>query len=356
MTQKELTTLNVGQSLDDLMNLDPRGYGVCKILYPAARAYAGGPVCMRAARLMDESIREGSFVYILTGFVLLPHKKPETDGICGALQMARAVVEAYGAVPVLVVPTDSVCAAYAMAPVVGLHAYDTIEEARELPFSVAIVTFTKDKAEAPAQAERMLKMGWPSMAISTEAPGANAAGEYHNAAGQRITELEAKSDILWNMLREHGVPTLGIGDLGNEIGMGTLGDHIRRFIPRAAEHACVCGCGGGLTAVSTADAVVTATVSDWGVYAVCAALGFLHGDMNISPESNMVRECITAASRSGMVDMTGRLTPGVDGFDVEFNTLLATLMRRTAEYPCKLAAGCRRWFDETNALGYFEKD
>ncbi|MDY3072646.1 MAG: DUF4392 domain-containing protein [Eubacteriales bacterium] len=356
MTQKELTMRNVGQSLDDLMNLDPRGYGVCKILYPAAREYAGGPVCMRAARLLDESVKTGTLVYILTGFVLLPHKKPETDGICGALQMARAVVEAYGAVPVLVVPEDSVRAAFAMAPVVGLHAYASIEEARELPFSVAVVTFTKDRAQAPVQAERMLSLGLPSMAISTEAPGANAVGEYHNAAGQGITALEAKSDVLWDLLRARGVPTLAVGDLGNEIGMGSLGAHIRQYVPRAAENTCVCGCGGGLLAVSEADAVVTATVSDWGIYAVCAALAYLHGDMGISPEGSMVRECITAASRAGMVDMTGRLTPGVDGFDVEFNTLLATMMRRTAEYPEKLAAGCGRWFDETDALGFFEKD
>ena len=356
MTQKELTTLNVGQSLDDLMNLDPRGYGVCKILYPASRKYAGGPTCMRAARLLDESVKENSLVYIFTGFVLLPHKKPETDGICGALQMARAVVEAYGATPILIVPADSVRAAVNMAPVVGLHAYESIEEARALPYSVGVITFTKDPGEAPKQAEQMLALELPSAAISTEAPGANTVGAYHNAAGMGITELEAKSDILWNMLRDKGIPTLAVGDLGNEIGMGTLGAHIKRFIPRAAEGTCVCGCGGGLMACSTADAVVTATVSDWGIYAICAALAYLHDNMDISPEAEMVRAAITTASRSGMVDMTGRLTPGVDGFDVEFNVLLATLMRRVAEYPAKLAAGCRRWFDETSALGYFEKD
>ncbi len=356
MTQNELTRLNVGQSLDDLMNLDPRGYGVCKILYPAARRYAGGPVCMRAAELLDASVRPHSLVYIFTGFVLLPHKKPETDGICGALQLARAMVEAYDALPVLIVPEDSVRAAVNMAPVVGLHSYLSIEEARDLPFSVAIVTFTKDASAAPAQAAALLASELPSMAISTEAPGANAVGAYHNAAGVGITELEAKSDILWNLLRKRGVPTLAIGDLGNEIGMGAIADHIRRYIPRAAENSCVCGCGGGLLAASTADAIVTATVSDWGAYAVCAALAYLHDNLNISPEPEMVRAAITTASRSGMVDMTGRLTPGVDGFDVDFNVLVAAIMHRVAEYPSKLAAGCTRWFDETDALGYFKKD
>lgn len=49
MTQKELTLLNLGDSLDNISNIDPRGYGVCHILYPASREYTGGPLCMNAA-------------------------------------------------------------------------------------------------------------------------------------------------------------------------------------------------------------------------------------------------------------------------------------------------------------------
>ena len=41
MTQYELTKYNIGEDLDSLMNLDPRGYGVCRILYPAAREKCG---------------------------------------------------------------------------------------------------------------------------------------------------------------------------------------------------------------------------------------------------------------------------------------------------------------------------
>ncbi|MGI6336475.1 MAG: DUF4392 domain-containing protein [Clostridiales bacterium] len=354
MTQEELTCLNVGQSLDDLMNLDPRGYGVCKILYPASRELAGMPVCMKAAKTLDLHVKQGKPVYVFTGFVLLPHKKPETDGIVGAMQLCRALVQAYGAVPVLIVPEDCVSAAFSMAPIVGLHAYDSIETAKSLPYALAVVTFAKDPLRAKMQAREIAAGELPCAMISTEAPGANQVGEYHNAAGQNITALEAKSDLLWNLLREKGVPSVAIGDLGNEIGMGTLLPYLKKWIPRA--ETCVCGCGGGLAAVSGSDVTVTATVSDWGVYAVCAALSYLHDDTDISPDADCVRECVTAASRAGMVDMTGRLTPGVDGFDRDFNVLLATLMRRTAAYPAKLAKGCGRWFDETDALGFFKKD
>ena len=41
MNKTELTKLNVGYNLDWLMNLDPRGYGVCRILYDGAIKYTG---------------------------------------------------------------------------------------------------------------------------------------------------------------------------------------------------------------------------------------------------------------------------------------------------------------------------
>ena len=40
MTNEELTLYNIGENLDSLMTLDPRGYCVCLILYRAASDYA----------------------------------------------------------------------------------------------------------------------------------------------------------------------------------------------------------------------------------------------------------------------------------------------------------------------------
>ena len=53
LTQQELTQLNLGQGLDDIANIDPRGYGVCKILYSASRSYTGYPLSMNAAKKLD---------------------------------------------------------------------------------------------------------------------------------------------------------------------------------------------------------------------------------------------------------------------------------------------------------------
>ena len=59
MTREELTQLNVGYNLDTLMNLDPRGYGVCRILYEGAVAFTGGPLSLNGARGLVKNIKNG---------------------------------------------------------------------------------------------------------------------------------------------------------------------------------------------------------------------------------------------------------------------------------------------------------
>jgi uncharacterized protein YebE (UPF0316 family) len=76
MDRGGLEKRNVGENLDALMNLDPRGYGVCRILYAGSREQMGEPLTMRAAeKKLCETVKENDLVYILTGFILLPHKK-----------------------------------------------------------------------------------------------------------------------------------------------------------------------------------------------------------------------------------------------------------------------------------------
>ena len=57
MTRDELEKRNVGENLDALMNLDPRGYGVCRILYAGSRAFTGEPLTMHAAQVLYDSVK-----------------------------------------------------------------------------------------------------------------------------------------------------------------------------------------------------------------------------------------------------------------------------------------------------------
>ena len=131
MTRDELEKRNVGENLDALMNLDPRGYGVCRILYAGSRAFTGEPLTMHAAQVLCDSVKENDLVYILVGFVLLPHKVPEMDGTVSAMLLARALVMAFNAKPVIVCPADSVQAIEKCAAVVGLHIYEDLDTVQE---------------------------------------------------------------------------------------------------------------------------------------------------------------------------------------------------------------------------------
>lgn len=354
MNREELEKRNVGENLDALMNLDPRGYGVCRILYAGSRAHTGEPLTMKAAEALVDTVKEGDPVLILTGFVLLPHRVPEMDGMVSAMLLSRALVMAFNAKPIIVCPADSVKAIKKCASVVGLHIYEDIAAVMELPLSMGVLSFTKDVKEAERQADEILSQITPAAVISVEAPGANACGHYHNAVGKDVTELEAKTDVLWNKLRERGTVNIAIGDLGNEIGMGTIGEHIRRYVPFTAPGECQCGCGGGILADSTTDHIITATCSDWGCYGLMAALAYLKKDMEILHREEMEAEVMRVAARSGMIDMTGSLLPGIDGFNTRMNTGVVSLMRQCTAYAVRYSHNSDHWFGPVLEKGFFE--
>ena len=356
MNQEELTTFNVGENLDSLMNLDPRGYGVCRILYNAAREYTKEPLTMNSAKKLVETLKEGDLVYIMTGFVLRPFKKAETDGIISSMFLARALVKGFKVKPVIICQEENMEAVKNLAYVVGLHFHDTIEGLDEYPLSLAGIPFTKDFSKAEAQADEIISKGLPSAVISIECPGANSKGVYHNSVGIEITHLEAKADILFKKLKEKGVLNIAIGDLGNELGMAAIKEHLNEYIPYACKGRCCCGCNGGIAVEVAADNIITATVSDWGGYGLIAALAYLKKDINIMHTPKMEEEALITASRSGMIDMYGDLIPAIDGCSLEMITSIVNLMRETVKSALALTKTCETWFDKVLELGFFENE
>lgn len=354
MTRDELEELNVGENLDAIMNMDPRGYGVCRILYAGSRKYTGEPLAMHSAKVLCETIHEGDLVYIIVGFVLLPHKVPEMDGTVAALLLARSLEKAFHCKPVLVCPPDSVAGFKATAPVVGLHCYEDLDMVMEMPMSMGVTSFTKDVNEAPAQAAELAARG-PKAVISIEGSGANELGVYHNAVGKDLTVLQAKTEALWNLLKGQGVTNIAIGDLGNEIGMGTIAPHIRKYVPFTDKGQCQCGCGGGILSATSTDNIITATCSDWGGYALMAALAYLRRDMEILHDEAMEAEVMRVAALNGFIDMTGSLLPGIDGFDTRLNVSILSLMRECTSYAVHYSHNSDHWFGPVLEKGFFEE-
>ncbi|NLG24447.1 MAG: DUF4392 domain-containing protein [Clostridiales bacterium] len=355
MTQRALTEYNLCQSLDDLMNLDPRGYGVCRILYAASRAVAGEPTTLAAGRALCAALANGGIAHIITGFVLPANRCGEMDGIVGSAMLARALARACGAKSLLAVPDECLDAMRAVLRVAGLHVYGDVEAMLRFPNSACVVAISKDAATAAEQAASLAAACRPAAAIAVEAPGANAKGVYHNAVGLDVTELEAKSDALFIHLQSLGVPTFAIGDLGNEIGMGAIGEALLRRVPRAAPGRCGCPCGGGIAAATAADHLITATASDWGAYALAAAIALLSGAPDALHDESLERRALIAASEAGMVDISGYLVPAVDGFNEALNAHLVGAMRQLIDHADRFASHAGDWFEKVAELGYFDE-
>lgn len=356
LTQAELTERNLGDSLDALVNVDPRGDGVCHILYHVAHERAGEPLCMGAAKRLHNLVGEGDFVYLMTGFVLPPFRKAEMDGIVSTVMLARALVKAYGARPVIVCHEDCLRAIEALAYVAGLHMYRSVNEAAHMPISLTVATLPVDEVGAARAADQLLAEAKPVAAVTIECPGPNEDGVFHNAGGLDVTDMEAKQHVLFAKLKDLGVPTLSVGDLGNELGMGGLRPYIDEWIPRIGKGGCSCSCGKGIGTATTADYIITGTVSDWAGLAIVAALAYLNRNLDIMPSREMQERAMIKASEGGMIDMYGWLEPAIDGCNKEMCLALGTMMRELVASTIKLEEVRRPWFEGAAEIGWFEKN
>lgn len=98
----------------------------------------------------------------------------------------------------------------------------------------------------------------PELIIAIERPGFNAAQRYSNMRGEDISERCASFDHFLNLAT---CPTIGIGDGGNEIGMGNLKQALAQLdiIP------CITEC----------DELIVADVSNWAAWGLIAMVSVL---------------------------------------------------------------------------------
>jgi D-glutamate cyclase len=261
------------EGIDRLMSVEINGRGVAAGLFEAARAKAAGPLAMGAARLLREALAvNGGVVFIATGFPISPFFMPEQDGLIGAASLARSLVLAYGAKPVLLVNEADEAAASSSLVAAGLYCR-SLDKALELPVTAAVVTFPSDPAAAEQLAGDLIERTAPRAFVAIERPGANEHGHYHSGGGLRLTDHCGRIDLLVPMLRARGISAIAIGDGGNELGCALIRDDVLRIVPNAAR--CACPCGGTLVPTTQVDLLVMASISNWGAYAIEACLAAL---------------------------------------------------------------------------------
>ena len=323
---------SIGENLDRLITMDMRGDEICRVIYRAARALTSEPLSIAGARFMLEKLPPKGNALFITGFRIPPAGMPETDGLIGSAVLAFALVKARGAVPVFVCEPEVIPALAAAVRATGLAVVDTMKRARELEQTAAILPFGTGESDPEATAARLAAEIDPGICIAIERAGRNAKGEYHFAGGKNVTGTIASIDSLFVAVAKRGVPTLAVGDFGNELGMGAIADVVKTETP-AGGH-CGCGCGGGTACEIPADLTVACAVSDWGAYALSAAISHLAGDTSAFVTGDVYRRVIEANVAAGAVDGTSRLAiPFIDGISDHFNARLVEQLREVVAYP-----------------------
>ena len=327
-----LVDTSVGENLDHLITMDMRGDGVSRLLMRAARANVGAPLTLTAASRLRDALNARDRVLMLTGFIVPPWNVGETDGLTGTIVLGRALEVAFNVQPVIVCEPEIFPPLEAGFRAAGMLVFYSFDDARDLPHSVVLLPFPKEENAARAEATRLADVIHPTACVAVERPGRNPEGQYHFAMGRNVTEWIAPVDFLYEEVMQRGVLTVAVGDFGNELGMGTIGETIRAETPAGAD--CGCPCGAGIACMIGSDIPVACSVSDWGAYAIAAALSYLTGNSFAFPSGPFYQRILEATVVGGCIDGTSTYAiPHLDGVGEAYNVRLVEMLADVVAYP-----------------------
>jgi len=239
-----------------------------------------------------ESLLRGDTVLIVTGFVIKDASTGETDGPLGAVSLAAAL-EQLGKNVLFITDMYSANMLKKCAEVRGVNG--------------PIETVNNDINRWYSQ--KLLKIYRPSHIIAIERPGKAMDGKCYSMRGEDLSDIVPIMDTLFEEAEKMGITTIGIGDGGNEIGMGKIRSYVVESVPM----------GETICASFASDYLIAAGVSNWGAHAMAAALSIL-AERNLLHNINIEIEMLRSLVEAGAVDgCTKKRTMTVDGLSLEEN-------------------------------------
>lgn len=302
-------------------------------MYKAAREKIGRPISLAAAEVLKANVKSGETVLLITN-------SHEMDGPPGIAALARAIDIGLGAGSVIVthvgrselLPDQAraervipeTCIAAGLMPV----PYSML---RARKHRVSIVGFPSSTLEeAVSETEKIIRQYNPSVVVSSEEMGRNRKGVYHTAFGFGMEsdpkKPAARLDHILEAARAAKIPTISVGDNGNEMGLGTIEDAVRKYQPWGDK--CRCPCGSGIATQVKAEIAFPATVSNWGCYGIAACLAHLLGDAEVIHDGETQKRILHACSDTGCPDgATSFTTPTEDGTPYMTGVYIIELLR-----------------------------
>ncbi len=319
--------IGLGEAIDRLITVDVSARGVIGDLYKASRKQTKRPLTLYAAEKLNETIQRNDLVYILSGFQTTKWNSSETDGPVGALLLANALRKGLKALPVIITEDFNIPIIKRATIGLGLTLYESSDDTHGRGFKVIGITLKDDIQEIT---ETLFKSEKPTTVVSVERAGWNEKHIYHDMRGRDISRLNASLDPIFKEAQRQKILTIGIGDGGNEIGMGNIKGTVKRSVPYGAR--CNCPCRGGIAANTTADVIVTSTISNWGVDGIIACLSGILKNPTIlhdrATEYNTIKSCVQAGAYDSVLNSR---VVSVDGVPGEIHTALVDILHTTVQ-------------------------
>lgn len=253
--------------------------GLTNIVASGATSRGPSPLCRD--ELWQEAvdlILSSKTVAVVTGFYVPAAMAPETDGPPGASVLARAIERTGRSVEIW---TDAHC----------LYCVKACADALSFP--------NDSVRDATDYGGKM-----PDLLVYVERLGRASDGRYYNMRMEDITEWTSPLDEF--ALRDDA-RVLSVGDGGNEVGMGCYLTPLSGMM--LAYSSCLCSVN--------ADVCLPVDVSNWGAYAIAAALSAVCGKWlaQTRDEDSAMFDALLA---SGAVDgVTKKNETSVDGLDMK---------------------------------------
>ena len=273
---------------DIVLSNDRRGIGVL-------RSYLPPHFCSHAAEYI---LNHSGPVLITTGFYIPGRRAPETDGPPGALAIGSAL-RALGRDVVYLAGSP-------LSKMLTTYLTHIEDPSRVITYPVVSSDFGNS-----AFVERIREVYTPGIIISVERCSPTSSGQYLTMHGEDISDHTPAADYFFMT----DLPSVAVGDGGNEIGMGNFADVIRHT-ERLPNSPGAVGC----------NCLVPASVSNWGSYGIVAALSLKAG-RNLLPSLVDESQCIRYFVDAGGVDgVSGKREYLVDGFTLEENAEILSLL------------------------------
>lgn len=343
-------TKNKIQKIQDIIGQDDGGRGMKSLIVPNDLEKAAFHITTSLSSMKTKENDAHVHVVILSGFPCCIHENPptETDGPPGTVAIAKCILGLVGS-------RSSRCISKS-----NHHVTVTIvtDECNEAVFRAAIgkadsnsdnkihlevFPSTQNMKEEDYKRMKQIANEKCDILIACERAGPGIDGKCYTMRGIDMTSMGLIAPLheIVDMVRNKNndsnnndddkVKFIAIGDGGNELGMGKVIDkiHTNPKIPN----------GNLIGAVTSADHLIAASVSNWGGYALAAACALVKSDIEQSIESNdadkekenikywvekcipstkheidLLDRCVDAGCRDGV---SGKMEATVDGMPLK---------------------------------------